>query len=65
MQEPWRVGMLFSRTGLSSVNETEHFLGTALAIEEINAACWGGQFRRFATIRADAARIFAGWRAGC
>ena len=37
-QEPWRVGMLFSRTGLSSVNETEHFFGTALAIEEINAA---------------------------
>jgi len=32
------VGMLFSRTGLSSVNETEHFFGTALAIEEINAA---------------------------
>ncbi len=37
-QEPWRVGMLFSRTGVSSVNETEHFFGTALAIEEINAA---------------------------
>ena len=37
-REPWRVGILFSRTGVSSVNETEHFFGTALAIEEINAA---------------------------
>jgi urea transport system substrate-binding protein len=34
----WSVGILFSRTGVSSVNETEHFFGTALAIEEINAA---------------------------
>jgi branched-chain amino acid transport system substrate-binding protein len=34
----WRVGILFSRTGVSCVNETEHFFGTALAIEEINAA---------------------------
>ena len=36
--EAWRVGVLFSRSGVSSVTETEHFLGTALAIEEINAA---------------------------
>ena len=34
----WRVGVLFSRSGISSVTETEHFLGTALAIEEINAS---------------------------
>lgn len=34
----WRVGVLFSRSGVSGVTETEHFLGTALAIEEINAA---------------------------
>ncbi|MFD1702913.1 transporter substrate-binding domain-containing protein [Methylopila henanensis] len=34
--EPWRVGVLFSRSGVSGVTETEHFLGTALAIEEIN-----------------------------
>jgi branched-chain amino acid transport system substrate-binding protein len=63
-QEPWRVGMLFSRTGLSSVNETEHFLGTALAIEEINAA--GGVLGRpIAPVcydpggRSDAYRDFA------
>ncbi|MHB2211161.1 transporter substrate-binding domain-containing protein [Methylobacterium sp. CM6257] len=34
----WRVGVLFSRSGVSGVTETEHFLGTALAIEEINEA---------------------------
>ncbi len=34
--EPWRVGVLFSRAGLVAVTETEHFLGTALAIQEIN-----------------------------
>lgn len=36
--EPWRVGVLFSRSGLMAVSETEHFLGTALAIQEINSA---------------------------
>jgi branched-chain amino acid transport system substrate-binding protein len=34
----WRVGVLFSRSGVTGVTETEHFLGTALAIEEINTA---------------------------
>ena len=34
--DTWRVGVLFSRTGLTAVTETEHFLGTALAIQEIN-----------------------------
>jgi urea transport system substrate-binding protein len=34
----WRVGVLFSRSGVSGITETEHFLGTALAIEEINTA---------------------------
>ena len=34
----WRVGVLFSRSGVTEVTETEHFLGTALAIEEVNAA---------------------------
>lgn len=34
--ETWRVGVLFSRTGQMAVTETEHFLGTALAIQEIN-----------------------------
>jgi branched-chain amino acid transport system substrate-binding protein len=34
----WRVGILFSRSGVSSVTESEHFFGTTLAIEEINAA---------------------------
>lgn len=37
-REPWRVGVLFSRTGLTAVTETEHFLGTALAIQQINQA---------------------------
>lgn len=36
--ETWRVGVLFSRSGLMAVTETEHFLGTALAIKEINEA---------------------------
>ena len=30
--------MLFSRSGLMAVTQTEHFLGTALAIQEINRA---------------------------
>lgn len=32
----WRVGVLFSRSGATGVTESEHFYGTALAIEEIN-----------------------------
>ena len=35
-RDVWRVGVLFSRTGLMAVTESEHFFGTALAIEEIN-----------------------------
>lgn len=34
----WRIGVLFSRAGVTAVTETEHFYGTVLAIEEINAA---------------------------
>ncbi len=34
----WRVGVLFSRKGHMREPETEHFRGTALAIEEINLA---------------------------
>lgn len=33
----WPVGILYSRSGATSVTESEHFFGTALAIEEINA----------------------------
>jgi branched-chain amino acid transport system substrate-binding protein len=33
----WRVGILYSRSGMTSVTESEHFFGTTLAIEEINA----------------------------
>jgi branched-chain amino acid transport system substrate-binding protein len=33
----WPIGILFSRTGVTGVTGSEHFLGTALAIEEINA----------------------------
>jgi branched-chain amino acid transport system substrate-binding protein len=36
--DAWRVGVLFSRTGVMSVSQTEHFLGTALAIQQINQA---------------------------
>ena len=35
--DPWRVGVLYSRSGVLHVSETEHFLGTVLAIEQINA----------------------------
>jgi branched-chain amino acid transport system substrate-binding protein len=35
-RDVWRVGVLFSRSGLMAVTESEHFFGTALAIEEIN-----------------------------
>lgn len=38
VSDTWRVGVLFSRTGLTAVTETEHFLGTALAIQQINQA---------------------------
>jgi branched-chain amino acid transport system substrate-binding protein len=34
--DAWRVGILFSRSGVMKIPETEHFLGTTLAIEEIN-----------------------------
>ncbi|MBC7284769.1 MAG: transporter substrate-binding protein [Hoeflea sp.] len=36
--EGWRVGVLFSRSGTTAITETEHFNGTMLAVEEINAA---------------------------
>ncbi|TYC52862.1 transporter substrate-binding protein [Rhodobacterales bacterium] len=35
---PWRVGVLFSKSGVTEITETEHLQGTLLAIEEINAA---------------------------
>lgn len=35
-EEGWRIGVLFSRSGATGVTESEHFFGTALAIEEIN-----------------------------
>ena len=38
LSDTWRIGVLFSRTGLTAVTQTEHFLGTALAIQEINQA---------------------------
>ena len=38
LSDTWRVGVLFSRSGLTAITETEHFLGTALAIQEINQA---------------------------
>ena len=35
-EDGWRIGVLFSRSGATGVTETEHFFGTALAVEEIN-----------------------------
>ncbi|MGO4714588.1 transporter substrate-binding domain-containing protein [Bradyrhizobium sp. 2TAF24] len=35
---PWRIGILFSRTGFMSVIEETQYQGTLLAVEEINAA---------------------------
>ena len=35
---PWRIGVLFSRTGFMSVIEETQYQGAQLAIEEINAA---------------------------
>ncbi|MGN6114266.1 MAG: transporter substrate-binding domain-containing protein [Nitrobacter sp.] len=34
---PWRIGVLFSRTGFMSVIEETQYYGTMLAIEEINS----------------------------
>ena len=34
--EPWRVGVLFSQTGVTSVIEESQLRGTLLAIEEVN-----------------------------
>jgi len=36
--DTWRVGVLFSRSGVTAISESEHFFGTVLAIEEINRA---------------------------
>ncbi len=36
--EDWRVGVLFSCSGLSALTESDHLRGTILAIEEINHA---------------------------
>lgn len=36
--EPWRVGVLFSRTGFMAVIEETQLRGTMLAMEEINAS---------------------------
>ncbi|NWE37048.1 transporter substrate-binding protein, partial [Pseudomonas gingeri] len=36
-EQGWPVGVLYSRSGATGVTESEHFFGTALAIEEINA----------------------------
>lgn len=49
--DPWRVGVLFSRSGATDITETEHFLGTALAVAEINRA--GGILGREIEVIAD------------
>ncbi len=37
-KEPWRVGVLFSRTGVTGAIEQTQFNGTLLALSEVNAA---------------------------
>ncbi len=37
-ENTWRVGVLFSGSGVTSVTEQEHLSGTLLAIDEINAS---------------------------
>ena len=34
--DPWRVGLLFSRSGYLRFTQSEHFFGAALAIKEVN-----------------------------
>jgi ABC-type branched-subunit amino acid transport system substrate-binding protein len=36
--EPWRIGVLFSRTGVTAVIEQSQLQGTLLALEEVNSA---------------------------
>jgi branched-chain amino acid transport system substrate-binding protein len=38
IKAPWRVGVLFSQTGVTSAVEQSQLNGTLLAISEINAA---------------------------
>ncbi|NMU91586.1 transporter substrate-binding domain-containing protein [Achromobacter ruhlandii] len=33
----WRIGVLYSRSGVTGTTESQHFFGTVLAVEEINA----------------------------
>ena len=62
----WRIGVLYSRSGVSGTTESQHFFGTVLAVEEINAL--GGVLGRpLEPVVYDraAARNTAGWPAGC
>ena len=52
--EPWRVGVLFSRTGVTAVIEETQLHGTMLAIEEINTS-GGVNGREFAPVMYDPA----------
>ena len=62
----WHIGVLYSRSGVSGTTESQHFFGTVLAVEEINAlggvlgAAGAGGLRP-----AQRARNTAGWPAGC
>jgi len=37
-QQGWRIGILYSRSGVTATTESQHFLGSILAVEEINQA---------------------------
>jgi len=34
----WRIGVLYSRSGVTATTESQHFFGSSLAVEEINQA---------------------------
>lgn len=60
----WRIGVLFSRSGVTAVSETEHFLGTVLAIEQINAAggvLGGGRWSRWPWTRSPTPTSTGAW----
>ena len=62
----WRIGVLY-RSGVSGTTESQHFFGTVLAVEEINAlgGVLGRPLEPVVTTRAARARNTAGWPAGC
>ena len=63
----WRIGVLYSRSGVSGTTESQHFFGTVLAVEEINAlgGVLGRPLEPVVYDPRSEARNTAGWPAGC